>query len=76
MLGNGWPTLVIGTVDWDQKYRTIAVVFTSQEDQPAFTAALHSISSAINMCFPGHKLLAKFTMQDGAPAIFNAVHEA
>ena len=75
LLGNGWPTLVIGTVDWDQKYRTIAVVFTSQEDQPAFTAALHSISSAINMCFPGRKLLAKFTMQDGAPAIDNAVHE-
>lgn len=73
LLANGCPTLCIGTIDWLHKYRTICVVYTTHEDQQSYEDAIDSISQGISKCFEGRSLVADYTMQDGAPAIYNAV---
>lgn len=73
LLANGCPTLVIGTLDWMHKYRAISVVYTTHEDQGSYEHAIDSVAEGIATCFEGRTLKAEYTMQDGAPAIFNAV---
>jgi hypothetical protein len=72
LLENSWPCLVIGTVDLNHHFRLIAIAISSAEDEAAFAAVLKGISSGISLCFPGRNLSAKFTMQDGSIAIYNA----
>jgi hypothetical protein len=75
LLANGWPTLIVGTVDTNQKFRLVALGISSKEDESSFKAMLGSISAGISLCFPSRKLKADYTMQDGAKAIFLAVQD-
>jgi hypothetical protein len=78
LLANGWPTVVLGTVDWNHMFRCVGIAISSNEDEECFDAAIQSISKGITVIHPGRSLKpsnsgAMYTMQDGAKAIFNAV---
>lgn len=44
LLANGWPTLVVGTIDWHHKFCLIGIAVSSNEDEECFEAALQSLS--------------------------------
>ena len=74
LLANGSPTLVLGTLDWDHKFRLEGIGYTSHHDEEAFTALYKSAAAGIALIAPGRTLKGDYTMQDGAReiSIFNA----
>jgi hypothetical protein len=43
LLENGWPTPVFGTVDWNHKFRCVAIGFCTNEDKGTFARCLQCI---------------------------------
>jgi hypothetical protein len=74
LLANGWPTLVLGTVDWDHKFKLEALGVSSHHDEGAFQQMYESTSAGVALICPGRILKADYTMQDGAREIFNATN--
>jgi hypothetical protein len=72
LLANGSPTLVLGTLDWDHKFRLEGIGYTSHHDEEAFTALYKSAAAGTALIAAGRTLKGDYTMQDGAREIFNA----
>ena len=71
LLANKWPTLIMGTLDWQHKFRTVSVGCSSHQDERAFELLFLSTKAGIVVM---HSVIYSpvYTLQDGAREIYNA----
>ena len=72
LLSNGYPLLILGTVDANNKFRLIGSTVSMHEDEHAFTTALQAVKNGLFL-FCEYNWCPSYAMADSAGAIHNAL---